>query len=239
MADNNRQYELIRSKRRTLSLQVNPDLRVIVRAPLNLDEEKINKFIFEKKKWIEKKKEYYRKVFHLSKLKKARTGEEFLYLGNYYPLILTEQPQDTFFSGSQFMLFEKKILKAETIFSFWYKKEAENFFPARTYEIARKFNYRFNKITILNAKQKWGSCDSLGCLKFNWRLIMAPLPVIDYVIVHELTHLKVRNHKKRFWKEVERIDPNFKKKRNWLKQNGHILSCRFEKNCVNKNYYFI
>lgn len=203
-----------------MSLQVNPDLGVIIRAPKKLDDAKIREFIIDKRNWIEKKKEYYRKTLHLFKAKKAVTGEKLLYLGVYYPLVILEKKQKDLFTGSEFVLSEKQVTKAEKIFSRWYRKKAEQFFCSRVG--AR------TKVSILTAKQRWGSCDGLGHLKFNWKLIMAPPEIIDYVIAHELAHLKVHNHKKGFWNEVKKMDPNFKEKRKWLKQYGHILNCEFE-----------
>jgi hypothetical protein len=93
----------------------------------------------------------------------------------------------------------------------------------RAAELARKNGFRYATIRITSAKTRWGSCGSSGSLNFPWRLVMAPLDVIDYVIVHELVHLRIRNHSKRYWEAVKRIMPDYKARLDWLKQNGHRL----------------
>ena len=82
---------------------------------------------------------------------------------------------------------------------------------------------KINRITIKEQKSRWGSCSSKGNLNFNWRLILAPEAVLDYVVVHEMCHLKYMNHSKAFWSEVERILPDYKDRRKWLKENGNSL----------------
>ena len=80
------------------------------------------------------------------------------------------------------------------------------------------------QVRINSAKTRWGSCGPGGVLNFTWRLVMAPLDVIDYVVVHELSHLRVKDHSSKFWKVVESISPEYKKHRKWLRENGEKLS---------------
>jgi predicted metal-dependent hydrolase len=101
----------------------------------------------------------------------------------------------------------------------------------RAYEIisqrvrgyAQKRGFKYNKINITNAQKRWGSCSRQGNLCFTWRLILAPLPIVDSVVVHELTHLEVKNHSKAFWNKVRSLDPKYKEHKNWLKNNGYLL----------------
>ena len=79
---------------------------------------------------------------------------------------------------------------------------------------------KYDKIIITGAMKRWGSCSSKGNLNFAWRLVMAPIDIIDYVVVHELSHIVHRNHSKRFWEQVETIFPDYKIKRKWLKEYG-------------------
>jgi len=100
----------------------------------------------------------------------------------------------------------------------WYVKQAKKILP----ELVEEFGYS-NKITIRGQKTRWGSCSSQGNLNFNWRLMMAPLDVIKYVVLHELTHLKHMNHSSRFWLAVRDACPEYVKYKSWLKKNGRLL----------------
>ena len=100
-----------------------------------------------------------------------------------------------------------------------YKKQAHDYIPDRVAYFAQKFGFIYNKIRITSASTRWGSCSSSKNLNFSFRLIRTPESVIDYVIIHELAHLKHMNHSKNFWKEVETMYPNYKESEKWLKQN--------------------
>ena len=95
--------------------------------------------------------------------------------------------------------------------------------PQRVAYDAPKVGVSYGKITIRNQKSRWGSCSSKGNLNFNWRIIMAPARVADYVIVHEMCHLKYLDHSREFWSLVEEILPDYKERKEWLHQNGHKL----------------
>lgn len=82
---------------------------------------------------------------------------------------------------------------------------------------------KYSKFSLSKARRRWGSCSSNGNIRFNWRLVLSPLPVIDYVVVHELMHLVVKNHSKKFWNKVGELIPNYKIQRKWLRANGRLL----------------
>lgn len=104
-----------------------------------------------------------------------------------------------------------------------YREEARRYFTQRTRYWAERMGVTFGRITIREQKTRWGSCSRQGNLNFNWRLILAPPPVIDYVIVHELAHRLHLNHSPAFWATVGRHLPDFARHRRWLKENGHRL----------------
>ena len=104
-----------------------------------------------------------------------------------------------------------------------YKEKAKEYIPIRTEEIAENSWLRFNAIKITSAKTRWGSCTSKKNLNFSYRLILCPEKVIDYVISHELAHLTHMNHSKDFWWEVERIMPDYKEHKKWLRDNASIF----------------
>lgn len=104
-----------------------------------------------------------------------------------------------------------------------YKKKAKEYIPSRVKQIALENNFNYNTIKITSAKTRWGSCTSKKNLNFSYRLILVPKKVIDYVIVHELCHLREMNHSKKFWDEVWKIMPDYKKYDRWLKYNSNIF----------------
>src|SRR5690606_2555985 len=117
---------------------------------------------------------------------------------------------------------DRKQFVKETLI-LWYKKR----FSDIAYERIKKYSSQIgsspNKVAVKEQKTRWGSCSSKGNINLNWRLAMAPISIIDYVIVHELCHLKVMNHSKEFWKQVELILPDYIERREWLKVNGSKL----------------
>ena len=105
-----------------------------------------------------------------------------------------------------------------------YRKAAREYFPKRVSHYARMLGVTYGKISIRDQKTRWGSCSSEGNLSFNWRLILAPPDVLDYVVIHELCHRKEMNHSKEFWALVESLMPKYKERRKWLRENGNNLT---------------
>lgn len=103
------------------------------------------------------------------------------------------------------------------------QKAAGEVFLQRSRYFAELLNVHFNRITIREQKTRWGSCSSKQNLNFNWKLILAPPEILDYVVVHELCHLKEMNHSPAFWHEVEQILPDYPQRKKWLKDNGWKL----------------
>ena len=105
----------------------------------------------------------------------------------------------------------------------YYRNLAREVLGARTGYYARKMGVTYGRISIREQKTRWGSCSSAGNLNFNWKLILAPPEVLDYVVIHELCHLKEMNHSKAFWDEVEKVMPEYETYKLWLKENGWRL----------------
>ena len=214
--------KLIRSKRRTLALIVETDGSLTVRAPLRMKEADIRRFIEEKQGWIKRKQAGTRKDADVSRQYVDR--ERFLYLGEEVPLRIIPDGKPALVMDGAFKLTESAQPGAESIFESWYKTRARTVFTERVLFFARKHDFKPGKLRLSSAKTRWGSCSTKGTLSFTWRLVMAPLDVIDYVVVHELCHLKEMNHSKAFWAQVAAILPDYKKRRAWLKKNGGRLS---------------
>jgi len=211
-------YQLIRSNRKTLSLQINHDAELIVRAPNQLPVKKIEQFIDEKSSWIEKKSNTIR----LTKSQKPtyKNGEKFLYLGNSYPLsVNTSHQQGLNFNGEVFKL----NTGGKCEFLKYYKSAFKKIALPRVNYYADTYQFSYNQVRLKAQKTLWGSCSCVNNINLNYLLIGAPISVIDYVIVHELSHTIYKNHSKDFWQLVASILPDYKIDKKWLKDNGHKL----------------
>ncbi|MGB2783164.1 MAG: SprT family zinc-dependent metalloprotease [Atribacterota bacterium] len=204
-------------------MYINDDAALIVRAPFTTSEEIINKVILKHKDKLEKIKEEVQLRNLKFNEKEFVDGEKFLYLGNYYNLKLVDNQEILLDFKDEFLLSKKYFLRAKDVFIYWYKRRAYEKISQRVEWYAQKNGFEYNKINITNAQKRWGSCSHRGNLSFSWRLIMAPLPIIDSVVVHELAHLEVKNHSKTFWNKVGNLDPEYKEHKNWLKNNRHLL----------------
>ncbi len=213
-------YQIIRSKRKTLSLQINQDAELIIRAPQRLSQKDIQAFVVEKSKWVERKQQQVKS--HISEKYQFKTGETFLYLGNTYPLTISSEKNDLSFNGEVFKL-NTHCADASTAFSKWYKQKFKEIALPRIDYFANRHNLKFHDVRLKSQKTLWGSCSSNNNLNFNYLLMMAPMSVIDYVIVHELSHTIHKNHSSDFWELVESIQPEYKLAKKWLKDNGHKL----------------
>lgn len=176
-------YQIIRSSRKTMSLEIKADGSVVVRAPLRLSEAKIQKFVKEKQEWILK---------NLEKIQKRDAQKE-------------------------------KVQKLSALERQHLQNKACVVIPRRVAYYAEKLGVSYGKITLRQQKTRWGSCAASGNLNFNWLLILAPPEVLDYVVVHELCHRREMNHSQAFWKEVEKILPDYRERQKWLKDNGWRL----------------
>ena len=191
------EIEIIKSKRKTVELQICQDGHIRVRAPQRMKRSEINALLEKKSEWIHK---------HLHRMEERKREQE-------------EHPVRK-------LSFDEIEKLAD---------EAVEKFPSRVKHFAELVGVDFGKITIRNQKTRWGSCSSKGNLNFNCLLMLAPEGVQDYVIIHELCHRKEMNHSKRFWDEVEKVMPDYKEKRRWLKENGEVIMSRVTKG-ISENY---
>ncbi len=195
---------------------------MIVRAPLKAPERLIHAFVESKSAWINEKKALALQHVNVP-ARKFIDGEKFLLLGKQVPLrVVDERTALTFQDG--FLLSRQAQPKALAIFEKWYKAQAVKVLSERVIYYSAIHGFHYEKIRITSARTRWGSCSSRGTLSFTWRLVMAPLGVVDYVVIHELAHLKIKNHSNIFWNEVARLMPTYKSSRDWLKKNGRLLT---------------
>lgn len=178
--------KLIRSNRRTISLEITPIGDVLVRAPRPMSETEIRAFVESKSFWIAK---------HLAQKDKDME-------------LLQEEGGFT----------DREIKRMQEL--------AKQVIPEKVAYYARHMGVTYGQITIRKQKTRWGSCSREGNLNFNCLLMMAPPEVLDYVVVHELSHRLEMNHSMRFWAQVDKVIPDYKKSRRWLKEHGSRLMLR-------------
>jgi len=212
---------IIRSKRKTLSLTVTAEAELIARAPYHLSEASIMDFVHKKNNWIRKRIEIA--IENRPREKTFLEGESILYLGEQYMICYREHTDQIIELNDKLFINSNAKHRIREILVAWYIFQGYQVIPSRVKEFSKKFNYQSNDIKITKAERRWGSCSSKGSLCFSWRLLMAPLDVIDYVIVHELVHLEIRDHSTRFWMRVESIMPDYKKRKKWLRDNDRKM----------------
>ncbi|HNM35874.1 MAG TPA: SprT family zinc-dependent metalloprotease [Anaerolineales bacterium] len=214
---------LVRAKRRTIALIVERDGSLTVRAPRRATLNDIYGFIQEKTDWILRSREKLKAIKPIPK-KAYVDGERFLFLGQEYELRLVPPQRPALKFDGGFTLSTSAQERGEQAFTKWYKTQALTVFTECVNHYANLHGLIPKEVKVNSAKTRWGSCTSAGTLNFTWRLVMAPLEVIDYVVLHELAHLKVKNHSPRFWKLVESLCPDFKHHRKWLRDHGETMT---------------
>ena len=215
-------HQIIRSKRKSLALIVKPDGSLLVRAPLRTSKALIEEFIEKNRQWIEKNQAKALANPPLAPRQYVH-GEKFLYLGTRYPLEIVEGQRAGLRLDGTFKLVVSHQREAASAFERWYRERARQILTARVEFFARQYDFQYKGIRITSARTRWGSCSDTRSLSFSWRLILAPLVVVDYVVVHELVHTVFHNHSSQFWHRVGTIMPDYKEHQKWLRKNGQQL----------------
>jgi hypothetical protein len=216
--------QIIRSRRRTVALIVEPDGRLVVRAPLHARQADIERLVAYKADWIERKRAQFRLAPQAAPRRRFQDGERFPYLGQEYPLQIAARQSSPLVFDEAFHLAHSALPQASQVFEAWYRRRGRELFTQRAAHFAHLHGLRYTSVRLSSARTRWGSCGAKGSLNFNWRLVMAPPDVIDYVIIHELAHLVERNHSPRFWARVAAMMPDYKVQRSWLKTHSASLS---------------
>ncbi|NLZ47495.1 MAG: M48 family metallopeptidase [Clostridiales bacterium] len=232
------QYNVIKSKRKTIELSINDKKEIVIKAPINCSNEYINKFLKDKQKWITERLDVIEKRLSSRVYLEFKTGERLLYLGKSYPLVVEYDKGNRIGAGfdkGEFRLVLPHYLEGEPrkeaakkIIIDLYKKMAKSLLKERTEFYSKLIGVTVNRVFIKGQKTLWGSCSSKNNINYNWKLIMAPLEVLDYVVVHELCHIIHRNHSNAYWQEVEKYMPDYKKRIKWLKEYGFSLQLEWQ-----------
>ena len=212
-------YEIVRSNRKTLALTIDSEAKLVVRAPMRLGEDVIRDFIKKKARWITDKQ---RQVSDYATKQSAfilEDGENVLYLGKSYA-ILREAVQEVMTEGNFLLVPENMTLEG---FAEWMKEQGETFISDRVDYYSNLMGVKYTSVKMSEAKRRWGSCGAGNTLNFAWRLVMCPQSVIDYVVVHELSHISYKDHSAKFWTRVATVMPNYKEAQDWLRLNRKLM----------------
>ena len=215
--------KIIRSKRKTIALVIQSDGELLVRAPKRATRKQIDALLAKHADWIAKRQAEAQARTAVNPPHVFVDGEKFFFLGAAYPLEMVGAQEAALQLDGAFRLLKSKQGEARTLFETWYKTEARALFNQRIAYYAELHGFDVKKVKLSSAQTRWGSCSSKGYINLTWRLVMAPLDTIDYVVVHELCHLREANHSSAFWGEVAKIMPDYQARRTWLKKNGHLF----------------
>lgn len=223
-------FTMVYRDRRSIGIRIEPPGTVTVYVPRDTRPEAVIAMVRMKAAWIRRKLRLMTEAAPWCAEKRCVDGEIYLLLGEEYPLrVLVDEryviPQVRPVGG--YLAVITSAADREFIYTAlrrWYLAEAEAMLRNRVGRYRDFLPVSPTAVKVKEQRRRWGSCAADKTLRFNWRLIMAPLAVIDYVVVHELCHLQERNHGKGFWALVESILPDYRKHRKWLRDNGLKLS---------------
>ncbi|MDQ8195457.1 SprT family zinc-dependent metalloprotease [Coraliomargarita sp. SDUM461004] len=220
------EYEVVRSKRSTADIVLERDGRIVVRAPESVADEQIEKIVDSKLHWIYRNLAEWRDLNSTRILREYKSGEGFLYLGRSYRLkLVAEQAEPLLLKNGRFTLRRNLVETgdvelAKAAFREYYVARGLERISKRVEYFAPKVDAKPRGVKVKELGHRWASCSPLGELSFHWKCMMAPQTIIDYIIVHELCHFHHLDHTAAFWNEVDKVMPNYRERKEWLKVNG-------------------
>ena len=220
-------YQIVQTDRKSVAITVDKEANTVIRAPLYMSEKQVKRIVLENKERIYL---VYKKVGKQKKAKpivSIKDASSIPFYGNDFPFYLQsttgrEHIEDDGKCIELFVNFENPGAydRAVRLLEIWYRKKGKEVFYKKANEFAVQMGTTFQNIAIKDQKTRWGSCSNHRNLNFNWRLLMMPREVLDYVVIHELAHTIEMNHSKDFWLQVERLVPDYKKYRKYLKEEA-------------------
>jgi predicted metal-dependent hydrolase len=220
-------------RRRTVAISIHPEQGLVVYSPARLSLKWLEEVLQEKAGWILSKTQEVEDARALISTPRWEAGESLPYQGGSLPLRISHDPTPTGvrledealilnlpFEFPEFVTPERVRLELVG----WYREQARRVLNNRVAHFQGHTGLRARVVRIKDQKRRWGSCSAEGALNFNWRLILAPPDILDYVVVHEVCHLRMLNHSAEFWRLVGSVLPDYRERRAWLRHNGIFLS---------------
>ncbi|MBK9750744.1 MAG: M48 family metallopeptidase [Chloroflexi bacterium] len=222
------------SKLKTVKIVVEFEHGVEVTAPTGMSDQAVEQILQQKGRWIMEKLDAIASIEAPAPRKEFVSGEKFLYLGRQHTLIVLERAErrpmlimrnSTFEAtvSPELKIWDRQHIIRE-LFRAWYKQRAEAKLIDQVRAYANRLNLQPTDVRVMEMDRRWGSCTPRGAVHLNWRLIMAPIQIIDYLVVHELCHLSIPAHSPQFWDRVGSILADYETSREWLRVNGPTLT---------------
>ncbi len=212
---------IVRSKRKTVSIFIERDGSVSARVPENLTEDDIEQVLKSKEYQIHKNLAEWTQLNEKRIIREYVNGQSFLYLGRNYRLnFVDEDIPKLIFRNGKLLLSKHLKDKAKELFIDFYKEKLNEKLQPILERYKNQLGVIPNEIKVMELQNRWASCSSKGNVNFHWKCGMAPIDVLNYIVVHELVHLIHTNHTTAFWNEVDKVMPNYQKHIEWLKVNG-------------------
>jgi predicted metal-dependent hydrolase len=219
-----------RDRKRTASIQVSPANEISIIIPKDLADEKIKSLIKRKTPWILSKIKFNQEVKYPHKAKEFVNGEAFQYLGRNYRLkVMSGEKEGVDLKNGRLNVrisqgnSDSNDEKLKSLLTDWYIRNAEKKLKERILRFADRIGVSVTGIKLKSLKQRWGSCSKDGSIVFNWKIIIAPIAIVDYVVAHELCHMRYHDHSKEFWNLMQRVMPDYREKKEWLRVNGAMM----------------
>lgn len=209
-------YNLILKNKKNISIKIDFNGSIIVYSPIGIDMIFIEKLLVKNQEWI---------LNNISKMKKINNedNKKIIFLGKDFFIKIENCENEKIYIDKDVIIIRTKVTSnkyVKKMLSSWYKEQANVIIKKRVEMLSVKCNLFPSKIIIKNQKSIWGSCNTKKEVRLNWRLILMPKFVMDYIIIHELCHIKYMNHSKEFWDLVSYYKHNYKEAKEWLKENG-------------------
>jgi predicted metal-dependent hydrolase len=219
-------YEVVRSRRSTADIVIERDGSVKVRVPEWADDDEVKNIVESKHYWIYQSLADWRDLNAARVLREYKNGEDFLYLGRGYRLLLVGDQEEPLklrngrFTLRRDLVGNGEIASAKTAFQDFYIERGFDHLCQRVEYFASKVGVVPAGVDVRELGHRWASCSEAGKIAFHWKCMMAPQTVIDYIVVHELCHLHQRDHTDAFWNEVDKVLPDYRERKEWLRKNG-------------------
>jgi predicted metal-dependent hydrolase len=221
------EYELLAgTARRTTDIVIERDGRITVRPPARMSPEQVDETVLSRRLWIYRNLAEWRDLNSKRVVREWVNGESFLYLGSAYRLLLVPgQVEAVKLKDGRFLLLRSVVdaggsSAAQEAFKSFYIARGKERLEQRVHHFAPKVGVHPGVVQVKELGYRWASSLPSGGLHFHWKCMMAPAKIIDYIVVHELCHMHHRDHTEQFWNEVDKVMPDFRDRKEWLRQCG-------------------
>lgn len=212
---------VVKSARKTVSIFVERDGSVSARVPDNMTEGEIAAVLKSKEYQIHKNLAQWTQLNEKQVVREYVSGQSFLYLGRNYRLkIIDCKPDGLILQKGRFILSKSEHGKAKELFISFYKSKLREKLDPIVMNYQELVGVKPTKVKVMELRARWASCSSTGNINFHWKCAMAPIDVLNYIVLHELVHLIHHNHTSEFWNELDKVMPGYHRHIDWLQKNG-------------------